>query len=92
MKVRLESTRRFLGLRNQDRIFWSNLHLFRGRRSLSCGGLDDFQKRLNEIVLDKEEKARKKDTRDDKDRSLSKQFLLIVTDEPCLDEATLSGI
>ena len=54
-------------------------------------GLDDFQKRLNEIVLDKEEKARKKDTRDDKDRSLSKQFLLIVTDEPCLDEATLSG-
>ena len=54
-------------------------------------GLDNFQKRLNEIVLDKEGKAREKDKRDGKDRSLSKQFLLIVTDEPWLDEATLSG-
>ena len=33
---------------------------------------------------------RKKHKRDDKDNSLSKQFLLIVTCEPSLDEATLS--
>ena len=38
----------------------------------------------------KEEKARKKHKRDGKDNSLSKQFLLIVTDEPWLDEKTLS--
>ncbi len=43
---------------------------------------DKFQRRLDRIV-------RKKDKRV-KDGSLSKQFLLIVTDEPRLDETTLS--
>ena len=43
---------------------------------------DKFQRRLDCIV-------RKKDKRV-KDGSLSKQFLLVVTDEPRLDETTLS--
>ena len=43
---------------------------------------DAFQKRLNEIVQDKDRRV--------KDGSLFKQFLLIVTDEDWLGEATLS--
>ena len=45
--------------------------------------LDKFQKKLNEIVQKKDKRVR--------DSSLSKQFLLIVTDEPYLvyDAATL---
>ena len=52
--------------------------------------LGKFERRLREIVQCKEEKARKKHKRDGKDNSLSKQSLLIVTDEPWLDEKTLS--
>ena len=52
--------------------------------------LDKFRKHLQNLVLDKEKKARKKEKRAGKDSSLSKQFLLIVTDEDWLDEATLS--
>ncbi len=43
---------------------------------------DAFQEYLKEIVQKKDKRV--------KDRSLSKQFLLIVTDEPWLDETTLS--
>ena len=53
--------------------------------------LEKFERRLREIVQCKEEKVRKKHKRDGKNHSLSKQFLLIVTDEDYLlgDEATL---
>ena len=44
---------------------------------------DKFEQRLNEIVQRKDRRV--------KDGSLSKQFLLIVTCEPYLDEETLSG-
>ena len=44
--------------------------------------LDKFERCLNKRVQRKDERV--------KDGSLSKQFLLIVTDEPWLDEATLS--
>ena len=44
--------------------------------------LDAFQEHLNERVQEKDKRV--------KDSSLSKQFLLIVTDEPWLGEATLS--
>ena len=43
---------------------------------------DKFERSLNKIVQRKDERV--------KDSSLSKQFLLIVTCEPSLDEATLS--
>ena len=52
--------------------------------------LEKFERRLRKRVQDKEGKVRKKHERDGKDNSLSKQFLLIVTCEPYLDEATLS--
>ena len=53
--------------------------------------LDKFeQQRLQNRLLCKGRKVRKKHKRDGKDNSLSKQFLLIVTGEPSLDEATLS--
>ena len=45
--------------------------------------LDKFERHLNEIAQHKDNRV--------KDSSLSKQFLLIVTDEPWLDEATLSA-
>lgn len=45
--------------------------------------LDKFQERLAERVSDKDKRSR--------DGSLDRQFLLIVTDEPDLDEATLAG-
>ena len=53
--------------------------------------LEKFERHLRKIVQCKEEKVRKKHKRDGKDNSLSKQFLLIVTDEDYLldDEATL---
>ncbi len=53
--------------------------------------LEKFERRLREIVQCKEEKMGKKHKRNGKDNSLSRQFLLIVTDEDYLldDEATL---
>lgn len=45
--------------------------------------LDKFRERLAERVSDKDKRSR--------DGSLDRQFLLIVTDEPDLDEATLEG-
>ena len=44
--------------------------------------LGDFQKKLEEIIQRKDYRVR--------DFSLAKQFLLIVTDEPWLDEATVA--
>ena len=50
--------------------------------------LEKFERRLREIVQSKEEKVRKKRKGDGKNHSLSKQFLLIVTDEDyLLDDA-----
>ena len=53
--------------------------------------LEKFEGRLREIVQCKEEKVGKKHKRNGKDNSLSRQFLLILTDEDYLldDEATL---
>ena len=52
--------------------------------------LDKFEQRLQNRVLCKERKVRKKYKRDGKDNSLSKQCLLVVTCEPSLDEKILS--
>ena len=54
----------------------------RGRRGFIVWTLDAFRKSLNERVREKNDRV--------KDGSLSKQFLLIVTDVPWLDEETLS--
>ena len=52
--------------------------------------MDKFEQRLQYQVLCEERKVRKKHKRDGKDNSLPKQFLLVVTCEPSLDEKTLS--
>ena len=76
-----EAIREYRRLRKAAGLKWDPLG-FPGP-PIPIWDLDSFQSRLDEILLKKDARVR--------DSSLVKQFLLIHTDEPWLDEETVSG-